>query len=562
MIVKSARKAIPSSISISIKSIKFNSLRMTNTIQWSVDNPNKENILSYDFIIFQNDSSSGHGSVKSIFELFSDKNQYVHRNVEIFTPDGKFFKNYNYQVVCYTDTTSKASEIEKMDPREIYEVDPPSQVTFSIRNSKIYFSIRCPQNKFASNIFIFRKIFSDDVFERIGVLPYNEALLFVDNKVSLGSFYEYRFMTYDIFGHFSQKIVKIDIFMWDKNYKKSKTNILMDPIPYAEYASESSKEYIKLRVSNVDQNCLQYIITRRDLSESRNTFDNVEQWGASGSLLRSENGSSVELSFLDTIIRGGSFYQYAVKGIDKFGNETDIRQSNIVWADVSGSLPATPINLRGEIINQYPTAVRLEWTDDNLNQTLNNVVSGSSPLFPRDNLYYFKIFRRKYDELNFKSYPEQSSSFFVDSCDDDGVTNSQNHPYYQPTPPMRDTKYYYYVATYDSSTNIVSNRSAEILVDLTVPPSQVTSLEAYYNDVFEPLKCILSWKTDENDKTLDNFIIERIEEGGLWTEVGKSYFNTQFVDTTIYRDKRYLYRVKAADFNGNMGVWSFIPLQT
>jgi hypothetical protein len=560
-LIKSARKIVKTNIEVAITKVKFDSERMCNKIEWSViKNPTNEKIISFDFIVFENDTSSQKGKIKKTIELSPSVFSYMHKNIEIIS-NKNYFKTYSYQVIAYTDVSSKASEIEKFDPREIYEVEPPQQITFSIKNEAIYFSIQCSKkSKFTTNIFVFKKHFDDDVFERIAVLKYKDQL-FIDKEVSLGHFYEYRFMSYDLFGHFSQNIVKIDVFIWNKNYSKSKTNSLFDPIPIAQFARESSKEqYIKLKVSNIDPRCIWYKVERRDVSEKRLQFKEVEQW-TSGSLIKNTNGQEIE--FLDSVVRDNTFYQYSVYGVDKFSNRTDTRQSNVVYCGLlTDEMPATPIDLDGEVINDFPTGVKLTWVDDNLNQKLSDVISGSSDLFPKNNLYYFKVFRRKYDELNYQSFPEQSASLFTDMCDDDGVVLSSDYPYYQPSPPMRDAKYYYYVSTYDSNTNQVSNKSSEILVDFTVPPSVVTNIESFFNDTFEPIKCIITWKTNENEKTLDSFIIDRIEDNKTWTRVGKSYFNTQFVDVSIERNKKYIYRIQAVDFNNNVSDYSYITVST
>jgi hypothetical protein len=557
MVIKAARAIIPSNITVLISKIIFDSNKMSNIIKWTVDNPNNEKILSFDVILFQNDTSLENGSIKNVFEVGPDTNQYVHKNIEIIA-NGRFFRSYSYQIICYTDIASKASQIEKWDSREIYEVEPPKQITFSIKNGHIYFSIMCDDtNKFSTNIFIFKKDFDNDVFERIAVLPYRNNTLFVDKNVTLGHFYEYRFMTYDLFGHFSQKIVKIDVRIWDSNYHTSKKNTLFDPIPFAEYAQESTKKpLVKVKIANLDPRCPWYTIRRRDISEKRQSFESVPV----GFLLKNVDNNEIE--FTDSIVRSDSYYQYSIVGQDKYGNNTDIRQSNVVFTKFTDALPAMPVSLTTELITTYPTAVRLSWVDDNLNQKLSDVVSGSSPLFPKDNLYYFKAFRRAYNELNYQSFPEQSSSFLVDSCKNDGVVINTDYPSYKPEPPIRDTKYYYYIATYDSTTNVVSNRSPEILVDFTVPPTDIFDLEVFYNSVFEPLKCLIRWKINESEKTLDLFSVERIEEDGVWNKIGNSYFNTQFVDTTIKRGRKYLYRIAAIDFMGNMSNYSFVSLTT
>jgi hypothetical protein len=251
-----------------------------------------------------------------------------------------------------------------------------------------------------------------------------------------------------------------------------------------------------------------------------------------------------------------------VFGQDKFGNNTDTRKSNPVCVENIGSLPATPISLTNELVNAYPTAIKLSWTDDNLNQKLSDIVSGSSPLFPKDNLYYFKVFRRAYNELNYVSFPEQSSSFIIDSCNIDGVTSKTTYPYYQPDPPMRDTKYYYYVATYDALTNIQSNRSAEVVIDFTIRPSKPENLEVFFNPIFEPLKCLIRWKIADGEKTIDSFSVDRIEESGIWNKLGSSYFTTQFIDNSVVKNKKYLYRIAAIDFSGNISDCSFVSLIT
>jgi len=558
-IVKSARKNVESKIEVKILSIKFDSKNMSNTISWEVKNPAKENIVSNELIIFQNDTSTNAGRVKSTIEFSPEILFYVQKNIEIVS-NKNYFRTYSYQCVVYTDKTSKSSMIEKFDPREIFEIEAPKQVSFTVKNGRIYFTISCNKNKFATNIFVFRKRFDDDVFERIAIIPYRNEQTFIDKNVSMGIFYEYRFMSYDIFNHFSQKIVKIDIFAWDRNMSRSKKNILFDPIPIAEYASESSnKKYIKLKISNVDSKCTIYRIKRRDLSEKRRCFEEVEQWDSS-ILFNSNNSRTLE--FVDSVIRDSSYYQYSVQGFDKFGNSTDIRQSNIIQAKNITGMPATPIDLSGEIISSYPTSVKLSWMDDNLNQKLSDIISGSSELFPKENLYYFKVFRRRYDELNFEQFPEQSQSFIVDSCDEDGIAFVKDSPYYKPPAPMRDNKYYYYIGTFDAQTNIMSNRSKEILVDLTVAPGEIKELKSFINTTFEPLKCVLSWSIEENEKTLDAFSIDRIEENGLWIPLGKSYFNTTFVDTEIKRNKKYLYRVQAIDFERNAGNYSYIVVKT
>lgn len=558
--IKSARKIIPTSVSVEIKSIRFDSNKMSNTLSWETNNPQNEEIISFDVIIFENDTSGKRGNLKKTIEFSPSTKTYTHRNVQIISQQHNYFQTYSYQIVAYTRLSSVASKIEKFDPREIYEIESPKQITYSIRNDKVYFFISCNENKFATNIFIFRRNFNDDVFTRIGVIQYRRECSFTDSDVYLGQFYEYRFISYDLFQHFSQKIVKIDIFVWDKNYESSRTNMLYDPIPIAEYAKESSnKQFIKLKVSNIDPKCLLYFVKRRDLSEKREKFSEPEQWNGSNSLI---NFGSTELTFVDSIIRSDSYYQYSVFGVDKFANETDVRQSNIVFTEAAQNLPASPINISGEIINEYPTGVRLEWSDDNRNRTLASVISGSSDLFPKDNLFYFKVFRRRADELNYESFPEQSSSFIVDPCSNDGEVIKTQYPYYQPSPPMRDLKYYYYVATYDASTNVRSNRSKEILVDLTVPPAEIIDLKSFFDKTFEPLKCVLTWKESENEKTLDSFTVERLEENKTWQKIGKSYFNTQYVDSTIERNKKYLYRVRAVDFNNNMSKWSLILVDT
>ncbi len=553
--MKSARKGVLTDINVSITSIKFDSNSMSNTIVWSVDNPSSETILSFDVILFNNDTSIEHGSMKIMHEVGPEVRQYVHKNIEIIS-NGSYYKTYGYQIICYTDKTSKASIIEKFDPREIYECEPPQQISFTIKDGHVYFSIKCNENKFSTNIFIFRKHFDDDMFERIGVIPYRDNATFVDHGVSVGHFYEYRFMTYDLFGHFSQKIVKIDVRVWNKYCATSRINTLFDPIPIAEYAQESSdRPLIKLKITDLDSRCKWYQVRRRDITEKNQDFKSVPV----GYVLANENNE--EITLLDSIVRSGSYYEYSVFGQDKFGNSTDTRKSNPVYAGYVGSLPATLISLTSELINSYPAVMKLSWVDDNLNQELSDVVSGSSPLFPKDNLYYFKVFRRAYNELNYISFPEQSSSFIIDSCNVDDTTKT-NYPYYQPPPPMRDTKYYYYVATYDALSNIQSNRSAEIVVDFTVPPSKPENLEIFFNPIFEPLKCLIRWKIADKEKTLDSFSVERIEEGGIWNKIGNSYFTTQFVDTSIFRNKKYLYRVVAIDFSGNVSDYSFISLIT
>jgi hypothetical protein len=523
---------------------------------WSVDNPSRETIVSFDVLIFENDTSVTHGSIKTMHEIGPNAKQYIHKNIEIIS-NGLYYKTYAYQIICYTDRTSKASTVEKFDPREIYQCEPPKQISFTIKNGHIYFSIKCDENKFSTNIFIFRKHFDNDVFERIGVIPYRDNTMFVDHNVSIGHFYEYRFMTYDLFGHFSQKIVKIDIRVWDKYCAISHTNTLFDPIPLAEYAQESSdKSLIKIKITNLDPRCKWYQIRRRDISEKNPNFESVPV----GYVLANENNE--EITLLDYIIRSGSYYEYSIYGQDKFGNHTDIRKSNPVCAGYVGSMPATPISLTKELISEYPTSVRLSWVDDNLNQKLSDIVSGSSPLFPKDNLYYFKVFRRAYNELNYISFPEQSSSFIIDSCNVDSITSNTTYPYYQPVPPMRDTIYYYYVATYDASTNIQSNRSSEMAVDFTIKPDKPENLEVFFNPIFEPLKCLIRWGIAGGEKTIDSFSIDRIEEGGIWNKLGSSYFMAQFIDDSIMRNKKYLYRIASIDFSGNTSDYSFISLIT
>ncbi|MFA5154647.1 MAG: hypothetical protein WC554_19030, partial [Clostridia bacterium] len=90
-LIKSARKAIKTDIEVAITRIKFDSLRMCNKIEWSViKNPSNKKIISFDFIIFENDTSSQNGRIKKIIELSSSVLSYIHKNIEIISNKNYF----------------------------------------------------------------------------------------------------------------------------------------------------------------------------------------------------------------------------------------------------------------------------------------------------------------------------------------------------------------------------------------------------------------------------------------------------------------------------------------
>lgn len=561
-IIKSVRKPINSLIEAHIYSIKYDYRTNSNKISWTITNAKNENIKKIQLIIFENDTSVNNGEIKIVKTYSPEIRECWHYNID-YIVNQKYFKIYSYQLIIYTDVTSKASAIERFDVRDIFECKPPSQVTFSIKQGRVYFSIKCEENKFATNIFIYRKDYYDDTFERIAVIPYMDNYVFIDRNVSIGHYYEYRFMSYDIFDHYSQKIVKVNVFVWDKVMETSRSKTLADPVPLAEYASEKSayNQLIRLKITNVDKDCIWYHIKRRDLSEKTFKFEAPEQWMSSSAV--KNNGGDIE--FLDRIVKFGSYYQYSVYGVDQFGNSSDNRISNVVkvgQTNLPDVVPVSPINISAQIIQDYPTGVKINWVDGNLNQMLDRIISGSSDLFPKENLYYFKVFRRRHDELNYQSFPEQSGTDFTDMCDDDGAFRQVQSVYYKPDPPIRDNKYFYYVATYNQN-GLMSNRSPEVIADLTILPVEIQNLKISYNDAIEPLKCILTWTIAENEKTLDSFVVDRLDASkGIWENVGKAYFSTRFIDNTIEKSKQYMWRVQAKDFAGNTSVYAYCVLKT
>ena len=216
-------------------------------------------------------------------------------------------------------------------------------------------------------------------------------------------------------------------------------------------------------------------------------------------------------SYTDTSVLAEKTYYYRVRSYNSYGYSTYSNEINITTPQC-GALPNIPSGL--SVTLTAATESKLTWTDNSSNED------------------GFKIERKAEGETykEIKSLPVNSIE-------------------YHNTGLLPNTIYYYRIRAYNSyGYSDYSNEASITTPSETALPEAPTGLSAAAtscNDV------TITWADNAINET--NFILERKEEGGSYEVISSSISENSitFPDNTVEEGKKYYYRIKAHNANGD-----------
>jgi len=234
----------------------------------------------------------------------------------------------------------------------------------------------------------------------------------------------------------------------------------------------------------------------------------------SGFIIERKEGSNsyVEIAvsdnvttFSDTGLGSNTTYTYRVRAYNSSGYSA---YSNEVSATTTGVMPVAPSNLTATVVSS--SRIDLTWDDNSSNET------------------GFIIERKKAGG----SYTQIT-------------TVGANATSYIDTGLANNTKYYYRVRAYNSSSN--STYSNEVNATTGTVPAAPSDLIA---TVLSSTKIMLTW--DDNSSNETGFIIERKKAGRSYTQIATVDANTTtYTNSGLTNNTKYYYRVRAYNSNGD-----------
>ena len=278
---------------------------------------------------------------------------------------------------------------------------------------------------------------------------------------------------------------------------------------------------------------------------------------------------------MDSTTQKDHIYEYRVCGSDVYGNRSSYAFSMVLCAGKKSI--RSPINLKSEVLRGSPFRVKISWDNDNLSQTLKKQLFQDNGDVVFNKLYY-KVERRKKDEIYYASFPLTENQYIIDEAATiDAVTfNAQKtEDTHQAQPDMSASStittqntlkrennlpsfllendfYYYRIATI-SDLGDSSNPSPEFQLSTLPDLSEILNLQVkIINPKVVPPVIQLVWETQLEKLIPDYWLIERKINVAtdVFSPVAKSYFSTEYYDKDVRLFKSYLYRITAFDSLG------------
>jgi hypothetical protein len=342
---------------------------------------------------------------------------------------------------------------------------------------------------------------------------------FIDRTTVMGRKYVYRVYAVDVHGNKSQDPKVVVVFV---NERGTRTRDLRRPTVLAE-VDETTKQ-IKLTIGSDDKRLISYFIARRNLTLHERAF--VVPTGPSrvklgvgrpysnkkfeDTVLRSLDNSwtgyfsnTPSLVFADKTSRVDNIYQYAVFGIDEFGEKTSYEISPPIFVSsrplVSRPLNVTPRTVSGTLV--------VSWDDGNLDIDPLDRIGDRDVLAATAFRTLFQVERKKLGEEKWFQFPLVETRFIEDKIGGTG----EMAPAFRPPFLEVDAEYLYRVAAFQTG-GFISNFSDPIAVNTFVPVTIPANFRVKTSDYkVEPFVVALNWDTLTGSGIVDHWTIERAE---------------------------------------------------
>jgi hypothetical protein len=453
-----------------------------------------------------------------------------------------------------------------------------------------------------SQALFYRKSSTDINYQPIGQVDLvKNSLTVTDTGIQYKETYTYRVFVQNVHGLLSEPTEIVWFSSVQGLTSESKANTLREPVFTA--VQDQNSDNINITIFPNDSLVSYYSLDRIDLTIKEKDFavpgKNTTNYGGTGwvtnqffvekSMQQAQSTNTNNLlfqttfnsiSFIDTIVEVGHVYRYRLRGYDLFGNGTSYA-FDIVRCEGKKSL-RTPINLRSQVLREYPLRIQISWDDDN---TSNNLANNASNLFSSSQIPVSTLFlleRRQINSNVYETFPLTPNTFIVDevatsdavdfkgqiiasaafqsidnlSLDTTQINTDNNLRRSYGLPNFLDlNSTYFYKITAQNAAGDRSNSTNEFQVyavpDLSDPQNfGATVLAAKVL----PVVCQLSWSNDPTRAVPDYWLLERKintpnEDFAL---IGKSYLQTNFYDSNIEAGNVYVYRITGYDTLGRV----------
>jgi hypothetical protein len=387
--------------------------------------------------------------------------------------------------------------------------------------------------------------------------------VFYDRDTKKGHKYVYRIFSVDIFGNKSESPKEFQIF-WPEDQKHVD---LATPHILAELDAFTGQ--IKLTFQCEDTRVTRLILARRDTSLGQSAFvppgqiehiklgltdhlraghrfddvrfgydpDRKKLWNG----LFESNGE--QIVFQDAAVVTEHTYQYRLHGIDKFGNMTPSAISPSLFVAVAAAV-YQPQNLQATIENSgsQVTGIQVTWQDGNIDIAAEDQVGNQEQLLETGVRTLFQVSRRHVGDDTWYDFPLVSEKSFFDAAAPPVASIVYQTPVNLMTPPgfaeqsylrqlgtqqsasipsmlvpdpqsppqiVQNESYAYRIQAFQSG-NFVSNFSSPIVINASVPVSQVLNFRIKPTDSkSRPFYVALNWDTSVDSGVVDRWEIER-----------------------------------------------------
>jgi hypothetical protein len=545
--------------------------------------------------------------------LAQEKNKFVSIterdfiDVHLDDKSVRYGETYEYYIASVSTgvTENLQSNSVRVFVEDVSFVAPPKQILIKqVSASMLKLSVLMNAQDNVALALIYRRSDAEIAFQKVAVFESpTEMVTFFDQGVNYGQKYFYRVFLQNIHGTLSEPL-EISVYSTDQSATpRSRSNVFGLPILTAQ--NDQNSDYIKINIAANDPRVAYYQLDKRNLTTKQKTFSVPSRNTGYGGLgwrtdkffvnhervakdLVSKNVKDSlktqtiqeQIEFIDDTVQNGHIYQYRLIGNDLYGNKTSYAFATIKAKNKISI--RSPVNLRAEILRDFPLRIKLKWDDDNLSSrfTTEESFNVSTPQRPDAPKVLYKIQRRKLGQVNYDSFPLTANSFLVDEVSTQdavdfsvkqvgdsfvktsnisvdllsrvAVSEKSERPFGMPLFLKENDVYFYRVAAVNQQGEY-SNYSPEFKVFSVPSLSDPVNFKALVsNSVVRPIVARLTWETDITKSRPDRWIIERKVDvsGDAFALIGTAYLSEMFVDRRIDFGTSYIYRIKSVDSLG------------